>query len=672
MLAIHRTRTPALWQFAPPAADFIQAERPEWRKSGLERFTWTVAGALANPFMTRLALFEPVIEGVDRLAGEFRKLDDQALRQAAIALRPALRRDGFRGDLVYRAFAIVREVADRTLHMRHFESQLLGGRVILSGMVAEMQTGEGKTLTATLPAATAALAGYPVHVISVNDYLTARDAEEMGPVYEFLGLSVGCVIHDVDPDARKAHYGCDITYCSNKDLTFDYLRDRITLGTSPSNVLLQSESLYTDTARSSRLLQRGLHFAILDEVDSVLIDDARTPLIISSSRGAEGRLEFMQQAYEIASALERERDFQLDFHRRTLYLTNQGRDEIARRAEQLGPEWVGKIRREEAVHKALTARYLFIRDEQYIVVDGKVQIVDENTGRVMPDRSWERGLHQLIELKEGCELSEMRETQAKISYQRFFSRYLFLAGMTGTATEVKQELWDVYGLRVVRIPPYRPCQRIRLRTVIESTEARKWHTVVGAMKRIHETGAPVLVGTRSVMSSEKLCTILDREGMDYRLLNARQDKEEADIVAQAGRAGQITIATNMAGRGTDIKLTDAVCELGGLHVILTERFEAGRIDRQLEGRCARQGDPGVYLEVLSATDLKEVSATLMFLSRLTVWWHHHGLPFGEWLNKKILRYGQRSIEVMNFRTRRRMLKADERQGEMLSFSGRFE
>jgi len=621
---------------------------------------------VSHPLYCRLSRFKAFLPLVHQHAEQFTHLGDKALKAEALNLRYALRKKGFIDPLVAKAFAIIREVSGRTLGMRHFDSQLIGGRVILEGMLAEMHTGEGKTLTAALPAATAAMAGVPVHVVSVNDYLTARDAEEITPIMHFLGFSVGCVTGEVANDERQSQYDCDITYCSNKDLTFDYLRDIMSLESTRHNIELQSESLYQPKSKHHALMQRGLHFVILDEADSVLIDDAKTPLIISASREGDGEDIFLKEASQLADQLIEGKDYTVHQGLRALYLTMNGRDKVTELAKDLGPLWVGKIRREDAVKQALTARRLFHLNQHYIVAEGKVQIIDENTGRVMPDRSWERGLHQLIELKEEVELSQQRETLAKISYQRFFRRYIHLSGMTGTASEVKAELWDFYGLRVMPIPTNQPSKRQYIPTRVLSNQHAHGQASVEAISRMHETGRPILIGTCSVSASEQLSERLHEAGLEHQLLNAKQDQHEAEIVASAGQKGKITVATNMAGRGTDIKLSDEVKVLGGLHVILIEHFEAKRIDRQLEGRCARQGDPGSYQQVLCLDTIDSSFKDLIALAAFS-----KGLPsvLGQWLGRRCLRLAQKRIEARHAKLRLSMLKQDEQQRELLAFSG---
>jgi preprotein translocase subunit SecA len=596
-------------------------------------------------------------------------MSDSALREEAGSLGLEARRKGFRPDLIGRLFAIVREASARTIGLEHFDTQLMGGLILLKGMIAEMETGEGKTLTATLAAGAAALAGMPVHVICVNDYLTARDAEAMAPVYKALGLSVGCVVHDRTLKERQAAYGCQVTYCTNKEVVFDYLRDRLVLGQMTDNLRLQAEYLHARDVRDDRLLLRGLHFGICDEADSILIDEARTPLIISGA--GEGKEEeiFLRQAMSLSKTLIEGADYSLDRDRNRIDLTDEGIDRIRKESTSLGPLWSGAIRRDETIRKALAALHLFQADIHYLVREGKVQIVDEYTGRLMPDRSWERGIHQLIEIKEGCELTRQVESIARITYQRFFRRYLHLCGMTGTAWEVRKELWSVYGLAVARVPTVKPLRRSGLPGLVAASAVEKRRAVLERVEGLFRGGRPVLIGTRSVAASEELSARFTHAGLEHRVLNAKNDREEAEIVAEAGRRGAVTIATNMAGRGTDIKLGPGVAELGGLHVILTERHDAGRIDRQLAGRCGRQGDPGSFEAILSMED------SLLEGGRAGVfgWAARHiprpGAALWTLVSKIAILHAQRRMERVHARARRELLKQDERMGTLLSFSG---
>jgi len=631
---------------------------------------------LASPLLRRLSvrrcLKTTVVEHVAKQGADMARLTDDQLRQSARQLREELRRHGLSDELVYRSFGLVREAAHRTLAQRHYDVQIFGGWVLLNGCIAEMMTGEGKTLTATLAAATVALAGVPVHVITVNDYLTARDAREMTPIYEMLGLTVGAVTHELDPVARRRAYGCDVTYCCNKELAFDYLRDRLAVGRQPNRIQLQLERLYGDATRLRQLVLRGLCFGIIDEADSVLVDEARVPLIISGSGGQVPERQIYETALQLARGLERGQDFLLSGRERTIRLTPHGQETITKRTQDLTGIWSGPRRREELVRQALSALHLFHRDVQYLVRDDKVQIIDEYTGRVMGDRSWEQGLHQIIELKEGCPLTPMQTSLARITYQRFFRRYLWLSGMTGTAQEVAGELWNVYRLATVTVPTNRPLQRAWKGERLFATSEQKWDAVVDRIGEMRGQGRPVLVGTRSVAASEILSTQLATAKIEHVVLNARQDEEEASVVASAGEQGRVTVATNMAGRGTDIKLTRAVAQAGGLHVIATERHEAKRIDRQLYGRTGRQGDPGSYETVTSLED--ELLSTAhgrvaRWVARLLL---TSGKPLEGWLASFLVGRSQRSAERRHARVRRDLLQHEDQLESTLAFSGRVE
>jgi preprotein translocase subunit SecA len=580
----------------------LYPERKEPHLGKVDRLAATVGGLFAPWLRPRAGRFNGIIEAVHEHGRSMEGWSDGEILEQSQALRPRLRSEGYRENLVAQTFALVREVAGRIHGTPHYDVQLIGGWVLLNGMVAEMETGEGKTLTATLPACTLALAGVPVHIITVNDYLAQRDAEWMEPIYRAMGLAVGTIIHGMDPVAKREAYRCDVTYCTNKEVTFDYLRDRIVLWDRPTPVRLQLERLYGEDSRVNQLLLRGLHFAIVDEADSVLIDEARTPLIISSEADGAHDPNVYQHAMGFAKALVRKHDYTVSQSERMVELSHRGKarvrdfdwTEVGLRANE--------EQREELVRQALVALHLFSRDKHYLIKDGKIQIIDEYTGRLMADRSWERGLHQLIEVKEGCEVTIRKDTRARISYQRFFRRYLRLAGMTGTAREVAGELWSIYRMRVVTIPTNRPMRREYLPDRIHPTAEQRWEAVVKTVSDMHKKGRPVLVGTRSVEASEHLSGLMEQAHLPHKVLNARQDKEEAEIIALAGQRGRITVATNMAGRGTDIRLGPGVAEVGGLHVIATERHEARRIDRQLFGRCGRQGDLGTSEATVSLED----------------------------------------------------------------------
>ncbi len=657
---------------SPGIAQVFYPERRGPEESSLDRWLLSAFGNATRRWRARPERFQAIVARVSELGEPLRAQSEERLGQEAAAVRRQLRAEGLAFEPAARSFALVREFAHRRLDQRHFDVQVLGGWVLLNGMVAEMQTGEGKTLVATLPAATAALAGIPVHIITVNDYLARRDADWMGPVYEALGLKVGVVTQGLSLEERRRAYRCDITYCTNKELTFDYLKDRLVMGRHPGQIRVRLERLYGADTRLDRLCLRGLFFAIIDEADSVLIDEARTPLIIAGRGDQTFEGEVYRQALELARQLDQGADFKLDPLRKTLELTAAGEARLEAAATPWGGLWAGKTLRQELARQALVGLHLFHRDKDYLVRDNKVEIVDEYTGRVMADRHWERGLHQLIETKEGCEITAQNETLARISYQRFFRRYLHLAGMTGTAREVANELWDVYRLKVLCVPTNRPLAREAWPSQVFPTAAEKWRAVVEKIAQMHRRGRPVLVGTRSVAASEHLSLLLTQAGLPHRVLNAHQDQEEAEIIAQAGQRGQITVATNMAGRGTDIILGPGVRELGGLHVIATERHEARRIDRQLFGRCGRQGDPGTYESFASLED--DILAA--FLSSPWGRLARRGLKYdadsrGQ-VSNLLATLAQKMAERQHFHVRRDLLKFDESLDEAMAFSGRTE
>jgi preprotein translocase subunit SecA len=649
----------------PGIATGSYPEREDVRESWLDRTTSAVFGALYQRFGPN-HLDRGFLRQVARASEGLELLTTHELSEMASVLRRDLHRNGLRPDLVASAFAVIREVSGRTLGMRHFDVQLLGGWAMMRGKVAEMETGEGKTLTATLPAATAALAGIPVHIITVNDFLVARDAAWMKPLYDLLGLSVGTILEGMSPTDRRRAYGCSITYCTNKQVVFDYLKDRLLLQQENRALHLKIEALHRADPRVSRLMMRGLCFAVVDEADSVLVDEARTPLIISGGRGAGDEERVYRQALDAARRMLAGRDYLVSERERHVDLTDLGRAHAARLTNRYGGVWNAPGHRENIVRQALAALHLHLRDKHYIVDEGQVRIVDEYTGRVMADRSWERGLHQMVEAKEGLEISGRQETLARISYQRFFRRYLRLAGMTGTAREVAGELWAVYGLNTVRIPTNRPQARKIHGDLLYPTSRAKWQAIAEQVAELHKSGRPVLVGTRSVADSEHISGLLNEAGIQHSVLNARQNRTEAEIVAQAGQPGRVTVATNMAGRGTDIRLAPGVGEAGGLFVIASERHEAGRIDRQLFGRSGRQGDPGEGQAMVSLDDELVRSVFGSLLDRL----RSGHLP--GWLGRMLFSWAQRTTERRHSAIRKRLLNSDESLQDLLAFSGRGE
>jgi len=625
-----------------------------------------VIGRITSRFENHAKWLAQRIDDVEAFSVHMQSASDHELRAIADSLRSPLLRQGFQPPLVARSFALIREVSSRQLGLRHYPVQIMGGWALLLGMLAEMNTGEGKTLTAVLPAATAALAGKPIHIITVNDYLAARDAEQLNPVYEALGLSVGVVQHGQDPAARRAAYGCDITYGVNKEIAFDYLRDRLARGARHSLANTMVDRL-RGAQTGEPLLLRGLHFAIVDEADSILIDEARTPLIISGL-GQSREPDIFITALSLARQMIPVDDFEIAPKGRSVRLTKLGSSKLKRMTDGFAGIWAARAGREELVCQALAARHLYRRNEHYVVVGGKVQIVDEFTGRIAEGRTWQHGLHQIIEVKEECEVTDIQQTRATITYQRFFRRYLHLAGMSGTASEVAAEVKAVYGLRVARIPPNRPIRRTKIGSTLFKTADQKWAAVIESARHQQALGRPVLIGTRSVEDSELLSRQLTQAAIEHVVLNAHHDREEADIIANAGQRGRITVATNMAGRGTDIQLGAGVAMDGGLHVILTEFHESSRIDRQLIGRGGRQGDPSTFEEVASLDDelFKVYAPTLVRIIRTSC---PDDEPLVSRFWARILRRSaQRAAEQLHHRMRKDTLRFQANLDKALAFS----
>lgn len=612
---------------------------------------------------------------VDAWEREFDHLSDFGVRQRADQLRPRLLRQGFVDTLVAESFALVREVCRRRLGLWHHPVQIQGGYGLLHGALTEMATGEGKTITAALPAIAAALAGIPVHVVTVNDYLAQRDEEKLRPLFKSFGLTSAVIEHEMSPAERRRVYDSDIVYVTNKELAFDYLKDRIALHGIRSAARRSVAAYFGDDRRSgSPLILRGLHYAIVDEADSVLIDEARTPLIISADADTAGEAEMYRAALEIAESFTEDRHYRVNRKERLVRLTDLGKRQLEAFATDLDGLWRIRRAREELAQQALSALHLFEKDQQYIVEDGKVQIVDEFTGRIMEDRSWEGGLHQMIETKEGVDLTAKRDTLARITYQRFFRRYRRLSGMSGTVREISGEMKSVFDLRTVVVPTNRPVLRRNLGVSLYTTTRQKWAAVAERVKELAIGQCrPVLVGATSVESSEVLSALLTQAGVGHFVLNARQDKEEAAIVAQAGLLGRVTVATNMAGRGTDIALGPGVAERGGLHVILTEFHESSRIDRQLFGRAGRQGDPGSCESIVSLEDAlfqRYAGSYVRRLRRIGALSPGGRLPshFGRMLRIR----SQQRAEKENLITRRMQVKQDKQLDKSLAFTGQSE
>ena len=605
----------------------------------------------------------PIVDHIEALEPEMQKLSDEELRDKTREYKERYAKGETLDDLLPEAFATVREAAVRSIGMKHYRVQLIGGIVLHQGRIAEMKTGEGKTLVATLPAYLNALEGKGVHIVTVNDYLAKRDAEWMGKVHEFLGLKVGVVLNDMDNDQRRAAYACDITYVTNNELGFDYLRD---------NMVIYKE----------QLVQRGLKYAIIDEVDSVLIDEARTPLIISGQSSKSTKLyeacdilaqqmergeasgEFSKMNAILGEEIEETGDFIVNEKEKAINLTEDGVKKVENffHIENLAdPE---NLEIQHNIILALRAHNLMFRDKDYVVKDNEVLIVDEFTGRIMPGRRYSDGLHQAIEAKEHVKVNRESKTLATVTFQNFFNKYEKKCGMTGTALTEEKEFRDIYGMDVVEIPTNKPVIRKDLDDAVYKTKKEKFNAVCDAIEEAHAKGQPVLVGTITIEISELLSKMLRKRGIRHNVLNAKFHELEAQIVAEAGQHGAVTIATNMAGRGTDIKLDEKAREAGGLKIIGTERHESRRIDNQLRGRSGRQGDPGESRFYLS---LEDDLLRLFGSEKLMSVFNALGVEDGEQIEHKMLsgaiEKAQKKIEFNNYGIRKNLLEYDQVMNE---------
>ena len=605
----------------------------------------------------------PLVEKIESLRPDMQKLSDEELRGKTREFKKRLEEGETLDDLLPEAFAVVREAGKRVLGMEHFRVQLIGGIILHQGRIAEMRTGEGKTLVATLPSYLNALEGKGVHVVTVNDYLAKRDAEEMGKIHEFLGLTVGVVLNDMKQDERRAAYNCDVTYVTNNELGFDYLRD---------NMVIYKE----------QLVQRDLHYCIIDEVDSILIDEARTPLIISGQSGKSTKLyeacdilaqqlergEASHEMTKMAAIMGEEvietGDFVVNEKDKIVNLTEQGVHKVEKffHIENLAdPE---NLEIQHNITLALRAHNLMHKDQDYVVKDDEILIVDEFTGRIMPGRRYSDGLHQAIEAKEHVKIKRESKTLATITFQNFFNKYDKKGGMTGTAVTEEKEFRDIYAMDVVEIPTNRPVIRVDHEDAVYMTKKEKFNAVVNAVVEAHAKQQPVLVGTITIETSELLSRMLKRQGIKHNVLNAKFHELEAEIVSQAGQAGAVTIATNMAGRGTDIKLDDVARNAGGLMIIGTERHESRRIDNQLRGRSGRQGDPGESKFYIS---LEDDLMRLFGSERLISMFNTLGIPEGQEIEHKALtnaiESAQKKIESNNYGIRKNLLEYDRVMSE---------
>ena len=606
----------------------------------------------------------PIVDHIEALGSEMQALSDEELRGKTQEFKKRLSEGETLDDILPEAYAVVREAATRVLGMRHYRVQLIGGIILHQGRIAEMKTGEGKTLVSTLPAYLNALDGQGVHIVTVNDYLAKRDAEWMGKVHEFLGLTVGVVLNSMDNEERRAAYNCDITYVTNNELGFDYLRDNMVV-------------------YKKQLVQRGLHFAVIDEVDSVLIDEARTPLIISGQSGKSTKLyeacdilarqlvrgeasgEFSKMNAILGEDIEETGDFIVNEKEKNINLTEDGVRKVEKFFHIDNLADAENLEIQHNIILALRAHYLMFRDQDYVVTpDNEVMIVDEFTGRIMPGRRYSDGLHQAIEAKEHVKVRRESKTLATITFQNLFNKFDKKCGMTGTALTEEKEFRDIYGMDVIEIPTNVPVQRVDLEDAVYKTKREKYEAVVEEVKRAHATGQPVLVGTITIEVSELLSKMLRKEGIQHNVLNAKYHELEAEIVADAGVHGAVTIATNMAGRGTDIKLDEDAKKAGGLKIIGTERHESRRIDNQLRGRSGRQGDPGESRFYIS---LEDDLMRLFGSERLMDVFNTLGVEDGEQIEHKMLsnaiEKAQKKIENNNFGIRKNLLEYDQVMNE---------
>ena len=604
---------------------------------------------------------------IEQKVGEYSSLDKSKREELQRQLQVDLRQAGFKKRNLIRAFALINVEIKQIYGFSLHQEQLFCAWVLLHGQLAEMATGEGKSITAALTAAVAALAGAPVHVITTNDYLVERDATSMQPLFEQFGLTCSFVSASLEEDERRQAYAQSICYVSNKQLVFDYLRDRQQLGNRPSSISTRVQELCR--MQPPQPLLRGLCFAIVDEADSVLIDDAITPLILSQQLQGDAEISQSLTAISLARRLKQEEDFKVDNRNKRVIISEQGEHQLADLSSGLDGVWKNRRFRHELVRQALSSIYLFERDRDYIVRDGEVLLIDQSTGRVMPDRKLQHGLHQMLETKEKCELTGQSETIASLSFQNFFKRYKHLCGMTGTAQEAKAELKRAYNLPVVCVPTHQKSRRVKQLPLFASDETEHQKLLIAEIEECHSSGQPVLVGTRSLAQSERISDSLTAINMHHQVLNARQDEHEAEVVAQAGAKNAVTIATNIAGRGTDIPVTKEVRTLGGLHVIIAELNDNQRIDRQLIGRGARQGDPGSFKYIISLTDELLIRYLPEWMLNLLKRSFFRNTPIWPLVCKLIAGFVQAMHEHQQRIIRKQVALNDKEMNKKLSFSG---
>lgn len=636
---------------------------------GLDGVFYRFAGLIKSRYAVTCKLMIDA-EIIQKKVFEYHDKSNRELKSKLQQFQGQFQRKNFAHDeQLFSALAAVHEASFRTLGMRPYTVQTAGALALLKGFVAEMATGEGKTLTASLAAIIRGWSRLPCHIVTANDYLAQRDSQKLQPLYSYCNVSVGYVISTMNPNQRRNGYAADITYSTAKEVTADFLRDRIAIGSLQKferrliRNVVAGEPLHRDG-----VVMRGLHAAIVDEADSLLIDEAVTPLIISQQRDNEEFNNACRAAFEASWKLTAGSDYSLDCRHKDLQLNEKIDIKKIYSGINMPSRYSGVGFERELLRQALIAREFFHNDKQYVIQEKKVVIVDEFTGRIMPQRSWSDGLHQMIEVKEGVPITPPNETLARISFQRFFRYYNYLAGMTGTAREEMGELWQVYDLPVITIPRNRPCQRVSLPARIFLSQKEKWDAIVNEIETVHKSGRPVLVGTRSVVLSEQLAENLKKRGIICAVINAVRHQEEASIISKAGEYKAVTVATNMAGRGTDILLNQRSVKIGGLHVIATEFHESGRIDRQLYGRSGRQGDPGSDCTFAALDDelvlrygnsaMKKSAAALLLT----------GNPLGQRFALMIIRNAQKMAQKKAAQSRSSVQKMDLWLDDSLSFT----
>jgi preprotein translocase subunit SecA len=626
-----------------------------------------IAAALSGPNQWRLARWASLLPKIAALEPELQQLGDQQLRKRSLSLRYRAKSGEPLRRLLVEGYALVREAGRRTINMRHFDVQILGGIAMFNRSIVEMQTGEGKTLVATLPMYLYALTGRGCHLATVNDYLARRDAEWMGPIYKALGLSVGVIETQMSQPQRRKAYESDVTYGTAKEFGFDFLRDRLLLRRIQEGQtdLLGGMLGQGPGGSNEKPVQRDAYFALVDEADSILIDEARTPLIISALPTEEERLAVECHKWSVSVIKEfiEDEDYDYDHEKRTVELTREGRQKVRLLPKPPAMDAVGMVTIYQYIERAILVDREYHLDRQYVVRDGEIVIVDEFTGRLAEGRKWRDGIHQAVEAKQGVEVTVATGQAARITVQDFFLRYENLAGMTGTAMGSARELRKIYRCHVLPIPTNRPSIRRRLPEMVFGTTEAKWAAVLEEIERLHKEDRPILIGTRSIDKSEQLSELLKARGIEHKVLNANHIEAEAEIVALAGLPDKVTVSTNMAGRGTDIKLGEGVAEMGGLHVIGTEMHDASRIDRQLFGRCGRQGDPGTYRQYLALDDdLILTGLGPEKAKKMEALGEQSPGPFDSL--HKLFRRSQKKVERRHFRQRKALMYFEKERKKM--------